>query len=306
MKHLYSRCLLLLILGVAATAMGDERGIDQLERHPAPARLIAFGDIHGDYPALVAALRLGGAIDEDARWIGRDLWVVHTGDYLDRGDGELKIMRLLDRLEKEAALAGGRVIVLNANHEIINVDWIFRYVTDSGFAAFRELADLALDHPKVAALAEAKRHRAAAFMPGGPSARRLADHSIYAIVGDTVFVHAGLSPDHVNYGLERINAQMRDWMRGNSEACPEVLKGHRAPVWMRDYSRIDGPADCEQLARTLILLGVARMVVGHTVQEHINPACEGRVWRIDTGMSRHYGGPVEVLEITPDGVKALR
>ncbi|MFH1529376.1 MAG: metallophosphoesterase [Pseudomonadota bacterium] len=306
MKTLLSRCLLLLLAFVAATATAGDGGIDDLQRHPAPTRLIAIGDIHGDCDALTAALRLGGAIDGDARWIGGELWVVQTGDYLDRGPDELKIIRLLDRLEEDAARAGGRVIVLNANHEIVNVDWIFRYATDAGFAAFRGMAGLALDDPKVAALPEARRHRAAAFMPGGPMARRLADHSIYAIVGDTVFVHAGISPEHVAYGLERIVAEMRNWMRGKKGPCPAVLKGSSAPVWMRDYSRLDGPADCEQLARTLNLLGVSRMVVGHTVQEHINPACEGRVWRIDTGMSRHFGGPVEVLEITPDGVRALQ
>ena len=294
-----------LVLWVAASGLARGGEVDALERHPSPTRIIAFGDIHGDYEALCAALRLGGAIDEEARWSGGDLWVVHTGDYLDRGDGEVQIMALLDRLEEEASRAGGRVIVLNANHELLNVDWIFRYVTAAGFAAFRDMDGLDLTHPKVAAVTGERRHRAAAFMPGGPVARRLALRSIYSIVGDTVFVHAGISPDHVIYGLERINREMRSWMLGARAECPKVLKGSRAPVWMRDYSRTDGPADCEQLSRALTLLGVNRMVVGHTVQEHINSACEGRVWRIDTGMSRHYGGPVEVLEITPEGLRVL-
>jgi hypothetical protein len=305
MRHFRTLALLLLLLVVSPSAAG-ERCVDGLKRHPAPSRLIAIGDIHGDFGALQAALRLGGAIDDKDRWIGGALWVVHTGDYLDRGDGELKIMRLLDRLEGQAAKAGGRFIVLNANHEIINVDWIFGFVTDVGFTDFREVDALDLENPKVAALPKKKRHRAAAFMPGGPLARRLAERPLYAIVGDTVFVHGGISPAHVVYGLERITEEMRAWMRGETEGCPAALKGHKAPVWMRDYSRTNGPADCEQLAKVLNLLGVRRMVVGHTVQEHVNSACGGRVWRIDTGMSAHYGGPVEVLEITSDAVKALR
>ncbi len=297
--------LLSLSIGGPADAAGADR-VDDLVRHPAPARLIAIGDVHGDYGALLGALRLGGAVDEAGKWIGGELWVVHTGDYLDRGDGELKIMQLFDALGAQAARAGGRLIVLNANHEIINVDWIFRYVTDVGFTSFRDLEALDMNHPKVAAVSEKKRHRAAAFMPGGPLAKKLATRSVYAIVGDTVFVHAGISPAHVTYGLERINAEMRAWMLGEAEDCPKVLKGRKAPVWMRDYSRTDRPADCEQLATALNLLGVRRMVVGHTVQEHVNSACEGRVWRIDTGMSKHYGGAVEVLEITPDSIRPLR
>jgi hypothetical protein len=49
-------------------------------------------------------------------------------------------------------------------------------------------------------------------------------------------------------------------------------------------------------------LGVKRMVVGHTVQDQgINAACDGTVWRIDVGLSKAYGGPIQVLEIV-DGV----
>jgi hypothetical protein len=46
------------------------------------------------------------------------------------------------------------------------------------------------------------------------------------------------------------------------------------------------------------------MIVAHTVHEQITPRCDGRVWAIDVGMSRAYGGRVQVLEIVDD--KALR
>jgi hypothetical protein len=40
------------------------------------------------------------------------------------------------------------------------------------------------------------------------------------------------------------------------------------------------------------------MVVGHTVQDHgITSACDGTLWRIDVGLAKHYGGPIEVLEL---------
>jgi len=41
------------------------------------------------------------------------------------------------------------------------------------------------------------------------------------------------------------------------------------------------------------------MVVGHSVQpQGINAACDGKVWRIDVGLSAHYGGPLQVLQLT--------
>jgi hypothetical protein len=44
------------------------------------------------------------------------------------------------------------------------------------------------------------------------------------------------------------------------------------------------------------------MIVAHTVHEQITPRCDGRVWAIDVGMSRAYGGRVQVLEITNDSI----
>ena len=49
-----------------------------------------------------------------------------------------------------------------------------------------------------------------------------------------------------------------------------------------------------------------RMVVGHTVQQGgTTSACGDKVWRIDVGLSHHYGGRPQVLEIRGDAVKAI-
>ncbi len=79
------------------------------------------------------------------------------------------------------------------------------------------------------------------------------------------------------------------------------------PVWTRRYSADPGPADCAVLSQVLAALGSQRMVVGHTPQRSgITSACAARVWRIDVGMSKFYGGPVEVLEIQNDVVSVRR
>jgi hypothetical protein len=47
------------------------------------------------------------------------------------------------------------------------------------------------------------------------------------------------------------------------------------------------------------------MVVGHTVQNGINSACDGKIWRTDIGMSRSFGkrNKIQVLEILYNGKK---
>jgi hypothetical protein len=86
-----------------------------------------------------------------------------------------------------------------------------------------------------------------------------------------------------------------------------VVVSEDGPVWTRKYSSEDEAPDCATLAKALALLNAKRMVVGHTVQRHgINAACDGTVWRIDVGLSRFFGGPIEVLEIRGDEVRILK
>lgn len=59
---------------------------------------------------------------------------VQVGDILDRGDQELKLLYMLERLQRQAAAAGGALWVLNGNHETMNVGGNFRYATKGVFA----------------------------------------------------------------------------------------------------------------------------------------------------------------------------
>jgi len=266
---------------------------------PAPARLVAIGDVHGDLDALLGALRLGGAIGPDGHWTGGSLWVVQTGDVLDRGDDEEAILDRLDALEREAQDAGGRVIVLNGNHELMNAQGDFRYVTEGGFEDFAEYA-------RPGSGPRGVRGRTAAFAPGGPIARRLAAHATAIRVGDTVLVHGGITPSAARLGLDRINGDMRTFLSGAGPLAAS-LSGEESPVWHRGYALDPDATVCAELASALEILSARRMVVGHTVQPGgISSACDDRVYRIDVGLADHYGGPTEVLEIQGDRVQILR
>jgi hypothetical protein len=270
-----------------------------------PKRIVAFGDVHGDLEATRTALRTAGAIDEESRWIGGKLIVVQTGDQLDRGDDEREILDLFERLRVAAKAAGGAFYALLGNHELMNAMGDFRYVTDGGFADFAEGIDYDPDDPLLADFEPRERGRMAAFAPGGPYALRLAEQSVILRAGNTIFVHGGVLPDHVAYGIDRINREAKDWLLGRTE-FPEILDGADSPEWSRLYSQEPDSVACATVAQVLQLLEAQRMVVGHTVQPGgVASACEGLVWRIDSGMSAHYGGPVEVLEILGDSVRVL-
>ena len=92
-------------------------------------RVIAVGDVHGDYEQLVGVLQSAGVIDQEGKWIGGKTHLVQTGDMLDRGPDSRKVMDLLIRLQEEASKTGGRVHVLIGNHEAMNIYGDLRYVS---------------------------------------------------------------------------------------------------------------------------------------------------------------------------------
>ena len=298
--------LTLLVAATSCVGLGEQR-------------IVAFGDVHGDLEATRGALRLAGAIDQQDRWIGGELIVVQTGDQLDRGDQEQAILDLFERLRVESRAAGGAFHALLGNHELMNARGDLRYVTDGGFADFMDAAEYDLgDALKIwdrssgtfrsGTLADFEPHqraRMAAFMPGGPYAELLAQRQVILQIGDNVFVHGGVLPDHVAYGIEEINRAAQAWLRGEAE-LPPVLSGSESPQWTRLYSSNPDAVACEVLEEALTALDAKRIVMGHSRQDGIASACGARAWRIDVGMAAYYGGSVEVLEIVGDSIRVLK
>ncbi|XP_062196945.1 shewanella-like protein phosphatase 2 [Phragmites australis] len=313
---------------------------------PSPSRLVAIGDLHGDLRKSLSALRLAGLVPPTSSggadsasastfWAAGPTLAVQLGDILDRGGDELRLLYLLRRLALSAESRGGALLPILGNHEVMNVSGDFRFATPQGLQEFsawagwyraglaikRRCTDL-LPQPKNPFLGMPKsfpgvkpefwdgmRSRLAALRPDGPIARRfLADLPTVLVVGDSVFVHGGLLEANVEYGLERINAEVSEWIRGeggDNARAPEFVRGRDAVVWLRRFS--DGfDCDCQRLEGVLGMIpGVKRMVMGHTIQtEGINAVCGAQAVRVDVGLSRGCGnGLPEVLEINGGGAE---
>lgn len=119
----------------------------------------------------------------------------------------------------------------------------------------------------------------------------------------------------VNYGLERMNAEVAAWMRRDKLmdeegfATPPFLAmgDGNSVMWNRQLSResyanpIDRFHACNMVTQALARVGAKRLVVGHTPQMRgVNCECDGKVWRVDVGMSSGVlNAPTAVLEISP-------
>jgi hypothetical protein len=268
-------------------------------------RIIAIGDLHGDLQAAIASFKLASLIDDTEKWVGGNTVVVQTGDLLDRGDFERPLLEWFDKMEERAKAAGGAVYRLNGNHEIMNVAEDLRYVSAAGFSAFNDNSGDRLP-PEYSGAPDRAHGRLLAFLPGRPWAKKLSQQPVVLVVNDTVFAHGGVRPSHVAYDISRMNAEVSAWMRGGAE-LPRALQSDDTPYWIRDYGEEVTDAACSALDSALKSLKALRLVVGHTPQKTgITFACDGKVARIDVGLSSFYGNRAPtVLEIQGSKVAVL-
>lgn len=286
-------------------------------RYPKAERLVAIGDLHGDYSALRRVLIRAGVLSDDLedKWVGGTTVLVQVGDQQDRGDGELLIYDLLYHLQDEAPKYGGSVHILLGNHELMNAELYLRYVTPGGFQEFENrYPDVPISESisgamrqKILSLPEYQRPRAYEVVAGGNLAKLIAKRQhIALVIGDSVFVHGGLSIENIirHGGIEVLNEETRKYLSGETE-IPHFLDDSKiSPLWLRMYSQGDIETEgyeCRQLNKVLKLVGAKRMIVGHTVQKRgINSRCGQQIWRADAGMAKYYGGETEALIISND------
>jgi hypothetical protein len=272
-------------------------------------RVVVMGDIHADEGVVRKAFQLAGATNAKDQWIGGNLTVVQMGDLIGRSDDERQVLDFVFDVQRKAAAAGGTVHALVGNHEVFGGRLDNQAVGPNPFPAYENMAGLNRDDPRLRILPPRARARGAALMPGGPYAKKIAAFPVVLKLGETVFVHGGVVPRWAKYGIDRINTEVRQWLLGlapEPDSALGVDDGDRV-MWTRQFSLDVDEGDCALLSESLKILGARRMIVAHTVHREITARCDERVWAVDVGMSRAYGGTIQLLEILDDRVlKVIR
>lgn len=193
-------------------------------------RIVAIGDVHGAYDALIETLQAADVIDDKLAWSGGKTHLVSTGDLLDRGPDSRFVMDLIMRLEREARRAGGRVHLVLGNHEVMNLIGDLRYVADEEYASFLDMESpkerelwyrrfrnsKPVDSDESIVRSEFNRnappgffgHRRA-FRHDGLYGKWLLSKPLMIVVNDTVFVHGGVPPYVTKHGLEGVNVGLK-------------------------------------------------------------------------------------------------
>ncbi|CAJ1372116.1 unnamed protein product [Effrenium voratum] len=249
-------------------------------------RLVSVADLHGDFERAVTILAHAGLIDKETQqWTGGDATLVQTGDITDRGDNCKQIYELFLRLRQEAQEAGGRVVNILGNHEVMNLQGDWRYVSQGDLQQFG-----------------GPEERRQAFAADGWLGKELRSWPVAVVVQGVLFNHAGLLPDMLSHrNLEDLNVAFRtavDHAMGKElQRNDYPLLGSQGPVWARDYALGKGH-HCRMAEEVLSKVQAERMVLGHTIQQdlHVHPHCNGRIVLADTAISSAYGGAMSYLE----------
>lgn len=270
------------------------------DTHPRPAlqwrmpeRLLAVSDLEGEFVAATTLLRAQGVIDENLNWRFGTGHVVLLGDMVDRGDNVVPLLWLIYKLEAEAEAAGGALHYVLGNHE--------QYLLQG--------------RPKSAHEKYIGTARAAAMDYGAlwssqtELGRWLRSKPIMVKVGETLFVHGGVSPEVLSLGLDleaidKLAARDIGAMRARETAEDEPVLGAAGLLWYRGLAMATDKtpkASIDHVARVLAHFGVSRVAIGHTLATHVGHDYGGRVLRTDVA---HAEGTVEGL-LLEDG-KAWR
>ncbi|MEO8177118.1 MAG: metallophosphoesterase [Sphingomicrobium sp.] len=319
-----------------------------LSAQPAnPQRIVAVGDLHGDFDAWRAIALKARLIDRRDHWSGGSTTLVQTGDIVDRGPDSRKIIHHLMKLQREAPKAGGKVVVLVGNHEAMNMTDDLRYVDPGEFAAFAtprsaRLRERAFDDNRATIVAAFRAisptmapeaiHQAwlaqtplgkvehqAAWSPRGELGRWTIANRAVARIGGTLFVHGGISVRYAGFRIDEINRRITAALTIANGADDSILYDPFGPLWYRGLvtrtaDAADQPAALppaagaapaapypsidDELTTVLRSFGARRLVIAHTPDlRGIEISHGGRMVRIDTGISRFYGGKLSYLEI---------
>jgi hypothetical protein len=295
-------------------------------------RIIAIGDLHGDYDAFLALMAQAGLIDAKGHWTGKQTTFVQLGDVVDRGPKSRDIILHLQRLQKEASHDGGKVIALIGNHEAMNMTNDLRYVPPEEFKnyvtrnseAAREQvfqankakleAEYRQENPQITdAQIKAKFQekyplgyveQRLAWAPTGDIGRWVLSNPVAVVVGDSLFVHGGISTKYDVDTLAQLNDMVHSALNTPATDDDLILDDQVGPLWYRGFAE-ENDATVKDIADVLKAFSVKRMVIGHTPNlSGIKTLDEGRVVLIDTGITASYGGTRSYLSIEGSSIFA--
>lgn len=255
-----------------------------------PDKLFVLSDMEGNFDAMVLLLSANSVINDSLEWSYGIGHVVLVGDMVDRGENVVPLLWLIYKLEAEAKAAGGEVHYVLGNHERYLLDGRVKSAARKYYGTFRNTGMSPRELWSVSS----------------ELGRWLRSKPVVLKIGDTLFVHGGVSPRVLNHNptLQSIDAESEahfvigDSVRRN--VGESIIHGSDGLLFYRNLAKdlsqhgLGEKANLEHVDQVLAAFNVNRIVIGHTLAEQIGYDYSGKVIRVDVP---HFVGISEALLI---------
>ena len=248
-----------------------------------PEKLLAISDIEGNFNAFYSLLLSNGVINKDFDWTYGNGHLVLIGDFVDRGKNVTQVLWLIYKLEQEAERHGGVVHFILGNHEILSLEGSPNYAADKYIALAQEYFGEENKKKAYHSLMDKNRELV----------RWLKTKNAVEKIGNTLFVHAGISPQLINSRLSIVQINKiirRRLMSGPSNDMhdkmdEDFLFASLGPLWYRgmaipfrnQYVKMKE----SEVDRVLGYFNVKNIAIGHTIAEKVKTDYNGKVIRTD-------------------------
>jgi len=238
------------------------------------SKVLAIGDLHGQYDSFERLLINTGVVDENLNWRWGNGHMVICGDVFDRGQKVTECLWLIYKLQRQAQQAGGEVHLILGNHEIIHLLKMGRGEIATKYAVLFYNTDL--DYADF-------------FGPEFELGRWLRTRPLAVRIGENLFIHGGVPPECVEYelGIDKMNACASTALNDENFRPEDADNLTRLAFTCTEYrGYFDQGGDYYKelqgkMDKILTFFGVRHIVVGHTTVDEVTIMKDGTVVAID-------------------------
>jgi hypothetical protein len=237
-------------------------------------KILAIGDLHGEYDGFVKLLLNIGVIDDRLNWQWGNGHVVICGDVFDRGSKVTECLWLIYKLQQQAGRDGGALHLILGNHEVNHL-----LEMGSGDLATKYAIlfyNVGLDYADF-------------FTSEFELGRWLRARPLAVIIGDNLFIHGGISPECIEneLSIEKMNACAHTVLNDEAFRVEDADRLTRLVFTCTEYrGYFDRGGDYYmslegRMDDILAFYGVRHIVVGHTTVDEVTTLKGGKIVAID-------------------------
>jgi len=147
-----------------------------------------------------------------------------------------------------------------------------------------------------------------AFSAGGQYGKWVIQQRAVLKLGDSLFLHGGISAKYAEWSESRFNDRVREDIILPVSPTPEenVTQDMMGPLWYRGLAQDPEPSIAPLVDQLLERHKVKRIIVGHTPTKNgVVSRLQGKVIVADVGLSQYFGARRACVVLEPDGAYAL-